>query len=188
MGIQNSLNQLFAASVGVGFAVSQSTGVRQIAENRIARKQADKEYRIASETARGARAVARGRNFVLKEALDKGATKESAEGLIETAQKADLRAADEEVRLAEVALKRAEVYESQGKELPERKKVLKKLSEEHGREVKDFPGSASRQAQNDLEKAYEAKQSVQNAVEARRQLVKDLEKEREEIRKEILKK
>lgn len=184
MGIQSGLNQLFAASIGAGFAISQSTGVRQIAENRIARKQVDKEYRLASETYKGAIAVEHGRQFQLEEALKRGATKESTKGLSENLERASLRTADEKVRLAEVALKRADIYESQGKELPERKRVLKELSKEHGSKVSDYPGSASRSAQGALEKAYEAKQTVQKAVEARRQLVEELK----DIRKEILKK
>lgn len=184
MGIQSGLNQLFAASIGAGFAISQSTGVKQIAENRIARKQADKEYAIVSKEAQGATQVAMGRNFQLQEELKKGVSKEKAEKLIENAQKADMQAADASVKKAEVGLKRAEVYNSQGKQLPERKKELQQKSEESGHEVRDFAGAGYRSAKSELAKAYKRKEEVLKSVEERRKLIKDLEN----IRKEILKK
>lgn len=42
--IQQSLNSLFAASLGAGFAVSQTPGIQEYAAQRAERKQVNKEY------------------------------------------------------------------------------------------------------------------------------------------------
>lgn len=204
MGIQSGLNQLFAASIGAGFAITQSTGVKQIAENRIARKAADKEV-AAATLKRDATTADATRLLNTIESLEK---KNEVFGPNEkrTAYLNDLKSritdygvskVEADVGLAEAQLKRAEVYEKQGKLTKEAKAEYSKymdpdrVSEQEEELSAKNSVSAKRKLDfqiKELEKAYAAKQAVQNSAKARRQLIEETRKEREAIRKEILKK
>ena len=193
MGIQSGLNQLFAASIGAGFAISQSTGIKQIAENRIARKQADKEV-AAATMKRNATHADTNRLMTTIEGLEKK-TEVFGSNAKRDALLKDLKSritdygvakVESDVGLAEAELKRAEIYEKQGKLTKEAKAEYqrfmdpKRIAGQEEQLSTKTAVSAKRKLDfqiKELEKAYEAKQSVQNSVKARRQLIEDFRKE-----------
>ena len=142
MGIQSGLNQLFAASIGAGFAVGQTPWAKNKMEQRAITKELEKREAVAAE------AMKRGIRFKQFSKTLPGALKDDFN---EAAIEGDILSAETQQELYDTAT-----------ELASLKGDAKKYITARGR---------SHVAQLNLERAYEQKEKAKNAVKARRELI-----------------
>ena len=163
--IQQSLNNLFAASLGAGFAVTQLPGVQKMVAEKGERKQAERELEFKTKVAEEARERLETKKNVpevVKAVRGEQYTKE-----LEREQELALNL---EIERAQAQANFAETYARHGKT----PRTLERLAAEMKIPTKGMSESFYVNSLERLSNAMEAKKGLQKAVADRRSVIKQL--------------